>query len=75
MARNAADDPNKRAIHAYLTIDAHDAWHKQAAEVGVSVSALLEAMAEDLPVFLRDEEVIKRARKVDVQRRRRSSRS
>lgn len=39
-------DP-RRAIHAYLTPEAHDRWHDFAAEQGVSVSGLLEAIALD----------------------------
>src|SRR4051812_42475432 len=37
----------RKAIHAYLTPEAHDRWHDFAAEQGVSVSGLLEAIARD----------------------------
>jgi hypothetical protein len=35
----------RKAIHAYLSPEAHDGWHDFAAENGVSVSGLLEAIA------------------------------
>ena len=38
---------SRKAIHAYLTPEAHDRWHDFAAEEGVSVSGLLEAIARD----------------------------
>ena len=69
----------RRAIHAYLTPDAHDRWHDFAAEQGVSVSGLLEAIAldwkdqldrgDDLPESV--ERLAKSARKIDASRRRR----
>jgi hypothetical protein len=39
--------PTRKAIHAYLSPEAHDAWHDFAAENGVSVSGLLEAIASE----------------------------
>lgn len=69
----------RRAIHAYLTIEGHDAWHRAAEEAGVSLSGLLEALAADLDAHPpadgghgRWDEVIRAARKIDAQRRRRS---
>lgn len=47
----------------------HTTWHQYAAEQGVSVSALVQALTDELPGL--DESVIKRARKVDADRRRR----
>jgi len=38
---------SRKAIHAFLTPDSHEAWHEFAADNGVSVSALIEAMALD----------------------------
>ena len=71
-------DP-RRAIHAYLTPEAHDRWHDFAAEQGVSVSGLLEAIAldwkdqldrgDDLPEAV--ERLAKSARKIDASWRRR----
>ena len=69
----------RKAIHAYLTPAAHDQWHDFAAEQGVSVSGLLEAIARDWKDLLdRDgdlpdnvESVARAARKIDAARRRR----
>jgi hypothetical protein len=60
---------------------AHDQWHSFAAEQGVSVSAVLEALANELdserptsaaPMGERLEAVVRAARKIDAQRRRRT---
>lgn len=69
----------RRAIHAYLTPEAHDQWHDFAAEHGVSVSGLLEAIALDWKEQLDRgddvadtiERLAKTARKIDATRRRR----
>jgi hypothetical protein len=69
----------RRAIHAYLTPEAHDRWHDFAAEQGVSVSGLLEAIARDWKEQLDSganlpdnvEDLAKVARKIDAARRRR----
>lgn len=65
----------RRAVHAYVSNRAHDQWHEFAATQGVSVSAMLEALA---PVFhsADDEEfssLVSTARRIDASRRRRSS--
>jgi hypothetical protein len=70
---------NRKAIHAYLTPEAHDHWHEFAAEQGVSVSGLLEAIAQDwherllgnddLPAEV--ERLARSARRIDATRRRR----
>ena len=70
------------AIHAFLTPDSHEAWHEFAAENGVSVSGLIEAMALDWSdrtdgdeFALEEVEALSRqARRIDAQRRRRSRR-
>lgn len=69
----------RRALHAYVSDDAHDAWHDFAAENGVTVSGLLEALTPHLAATTEDvslevvfEESIKSARAVDARRRRRS---
>lgn len=63
---------DRKAIHAYLTVASHDAWHKEAEENGVSLSGLLEVLAEDLPTIIENSsDIIKRARRIDAQRRRR----
>ena len=76
-----SDDNNgRKALHAYVSDDAHDHWHGFAAEQGVSVSAILEALAPelDLEAPISHEQlgqrlnlVVKSARKIDAQRRRR----
>jgi len=70
-----------RAVHAYLSNDAHETWLEVATDHGVSLSGLIEAMGADLrrPA---DERVlgphldalVTRARRVDAERRRRSGR-
>lgn len=69
----------RRAIHAYLTAESHDTWHRVAEESGVSLSGLLEALAADMSANPPDggghprwNEVVKDARRIDAQRRRRS---
>lgn len=75
-----SQDNGRKALHAYVSDDAHDQWHGFAAEQGVSVSAILEALAPELDTEARAEPaelterlegVIKSARKIDAQRRRR----
>lgn len=75
-----SQDNGRKALHAYVSDDAHDQWHGFAAEQGVSVSAILEALAPELDTEARTEPaelterlegVIKSARKIDAQRRRR----
>jgi len=69
----------RKAIHAYLSPEAHDAWHDFAAENGVSVSGLLEAIAHEWasrkargePVLPDEDALVKTARRVDADRRRR----
>lgn len=73
-------DTGRKALHAYVSDDAHEQWHGFAAEQGVSVSAVLEALAPELeidgtspaePLTTRLDEVVRAARKIDAQRRRR----
>jgi hypothetical protein len=67
----------RRALHAYLSDDAHDTWHQVAADLGCSVSAMLEAMANDFEGQdqngnrARVEAIVKKARRIDADRRRR----
>jgi hypothetical protein len=73
---------SRKAIHAFLTPDSHEAWHEFAAENGVSVSGLIEAMALDWADRADDEAfelgeveaLAPQARRIDAQRRRRSRR-
>ena len=68
-----SNHPNDRkALHAYVSDDAHDHWHDTCAAHGISVSALLEALAPELSDMLdADDVLVKSARSVDVARRRR----
>lgn len=75
-----SQDNGRKALHAYVSDDAHDQWHGFAAEQGVSVSAILEALAPELDteerldtgdLATRLDGVVKTARKIDAQRRRR----
>jgi hypothetical protein len=69
----------RRAIHAFVSAEAHDTWHDFAAEEGVSVSALIEAFAPQLsdeqalsePITDRLGATIAAARAIDASRRRR----
>ncbi len=66
--------PTKRpALHAFVSEEAHSAWHDYAANQGVSLSALLEAMGSFLDDFPEDmaETFVAGARRVDSDRRRR----
>ena len=77
-ARSSGDDGDRRALHAFLSDEAHDSWHRVAAELGVSVSGMLEAMAFELEkpesesaLGGRATTLVTRARKIDAERRRR----
>lgn len=77
-SRRSANGGDRRALHAFLSDDAHDAWHEVATELGVSVSGMLEAMAFELQKPVRESALgdrvdilVKRARKIDAERRRR----
>jgi hypothetical protein len=76
-----SQDNSRKALHAYVSDAAHDEWHSFAAEQGVSVSAVLEALAGELdadrreaasPLAERLDVVVKAARRIDAQRRRRT---
>lgn len=78
MTTNKTEQKPRRALHAYLSDEAHEAWHDFAAENGVSVSALLEVLSAPLnsdleaPVVDVLNDVIPAARATDASRRRRS---
>jgi len=66
----------RKALHAYVSTDAHEQWHSAAQTWGVSVSALLEALAPDLPdvdlvIGDRGDAIVTTSRQIDAQRRRR----
>ena len=71
-----ASQADRRAIHAYVTEEAHDHWHDFAAEQGVSVSAILEALAAELGDVADGsralDDVVSNARRIDARRRRRT---
>jgi len=76
--RRSAADGDRRALHAFLSDDAHDSWQRVSAELGVSVSGMLEAMAVELTKPAtesafgdRVDTLVKSARKIDAERRRR----
>lgn len=64
--------PGRKALHAYVSDQAHDQWHGTCATHGISASALLEALAPELGDLLDDPELVTAARKVDAGRRRRA---
>lgn len=78
---NQPDTTNgRKALHAYVTDEAHDTWHGFAADQGISVSGLLEALAPELdfatetsdePINARLRSIVMNARRVDAARRRR----
>ncbi len=74
-------DSGRKALHAYVSDEAHEKWHGFAEEQGVSVSAILEVLAGELEidgenstveVGERLNMVVTTARRIDAQRRRRS---
>lgn len=75
-----SETPSRRAIHAFVSPEAHEQWHDFAAAEGVSVSALIEALAPELSspgkdsVAERFGAVVVTARKIDATRRRRRAR-
>jgi hypothetical protein len=77
VTATTSDANDRRALHAYLSDDAHDTWHRVSADLGCSVSAMLEAMATgfdatDAPdLSERLAPIVKRARRIDADRRRR----
>lgn len=71
----------RAALHAYLTVDAHDTIQEFADVHGVSVTGLMQSLAEELQeeievhgLDVRPEWVLQ-ARKVDALRRRRRTRN
>jgi hypothetical protein len=68
----------RKALHCYIDDPAHDAWHGFCTDNGVSVSALLQALGDEIDNTLGDESpmgpvLIKRARHIDAVRRRRKN--
>lgn len=73
------NDNSRKALHAYVTDEAHERWHGFAAEQGVSVSAILEALSGALDSDNGASQsdcveltvIVVEARRIDAQRRRR----
>jgi hypothetical protein len=66
----------RQALHAYLGEEAHSGWQSFAEEHGVSATSLCEVIGIDLgAAAISDDDIfpdlVKRARKIDAQRRRR----
>lgn len=70
---------DRKAVHAYLSIDAHDVLQDYADANGVSVTSLIETLALQLDKEIADagdpmdvrQDWVRDARKVDAERRRR----
>lgn len=66
--------PSKPSIHAYVSENAHAVWLAFSEEEGVSLTGLIEALAHRIEQDMSQKEIdswVKRARKIDAQRRRR----
>ncbi|MCP3855558.1 MAG: hypothetical protein GY698_12600 [Actinomycetia bacterium] len=61
---------DRKALHAYLSTESHNAWHDTCAGEGVSVSGVLEVLGSRLEVLLTDE-LVREVRRLDAARRRR----
>ena len=66
---------SKPAIHGFVTPEAHQAWHDYAANHGVSVTAILEALSGALPMLddYATMRLVSDARQIDASRRRRKA--
>lgn len=65
----------RKAVHAYLTSEAHQHWQHAAQAWGVSVSALVESIASELDQIESlfengDPTIVRNARRIDSRRRR-----
>ena len=64
---------DRRAIHCYVTHTGHDEWNFAADEHGLTVSAIIQALAPRINALLTTEPTLAAdARKVDASRRRRT---
>lgn len=66
----------RKALHAYMSDEAHEHWHHAAQAWGVSVSGLLESISpflDDIEAAFdgRDAAIVLTARRIDASRRRR----
>jgi hypothetical protein len=73
MPRTSSSTTDRKALHAYLSPEAHTIWSDYASEMGISLSALLEAIAQAGAINWKEASaVVKAARQIDADRRRRS---
>ncbi len=64
---------DRSALHCYVTDEAHTQWHDAADEFGLTVSAIIEALAPQISMLLEDDEtLLKQARSIAGTRRRRT---
>lgn len=69
----------RRAIHAYVTEEAFEGWHRYASEAGVTVSGLLEAIGTEFAALAsaghdmgeHQPDRLQAARRIDAANRRR----
>lgn len=66
----------RRAIHCYVEPDTYEAWHDFCIDEGISVTALIQVLGDELAVVLGPRSpmgptVIRQARRVAAARRRR----
>jgi hypothetical protein len=71
--------PDRKALHAFVDIEIHEAWHDFAGDNGFSVSALLAAIGSEIDEVLGPDSpmgpvLIARARRLDAASRRRAGR-
>jgi len=83
-AEQAPDSSDqRRALHAYLSDVAHETWHQVGADLGASVSAMLEVLGQGnanpeqtgvqpitLETLPRLDVIVRAARNIDADRRR-----
>ncbi len=70
---------HRLALHAYVSEETHAAWHAFAADHGLSVSSVFEALGERLTAASAQEsdavgfdaQLVVEARRIDVMRRKR----
>jgi hypothetical protein len=74
-------ETDRAALHAYLSLEAHSAWVTLSEANGVSVTALLEAIGLELEAEIAKADadeirqaLVKKARRIDAERRRRDRR-
>jgi hypothetical protein len=73
----------RRAIHAYLSDEGKDAWERMSEDNGISITGLMEAIGGEWGEDIKDNggeadglnpDLVKKARKIDAERRRRGRR-